>query len=304
MLVETDAATGPTISRQYETNIGAWTRRARLVFGVAVALVLVWRVAISVRATLAAGGVSAPPVTAVARGSTSLRHTERFTIEYRADCKVIRVAEPNAAESRRTVYQLVQRGHRPAVLEENAILVETPVRRAIVLATVYVPTFLKLGVPEVLVGATGVKSLNTPELVAQAERGALTEVSSGAPSMNADLNLEVIRALNPDLILTSHLGTQGDKLRESGFKVAEMSEWLETSPLGRAEWIKFVAAFLDREAVAEGVFSRIEERYRAQAARARAVTQRRCPSISESILTGVVSQSRSSTRRETDLVSS
>jgi iron complex transport system substrate-binding protein len=276
MTVEFQEELKPGATKRLKSNANTWLRRIVLVLGIAAALLLVGRVGLAVRNVLAVND-SRAAVAAKVAGHTSLRHAKRFTIEYRADCKVIRAGNLNDANSRATVYQLVPRGHRPAVVEQGALLVETPVRRVIALSTTNASSFLQLGIPEVLVGLAGVKMLNTPELIAQAAKGQLVEVSDGTSGMNKQLDLERIRTLAPDLILTSYRGNEGAKLQEAGFKVAENSEWLETSPLGRAEWLKFVAAFLDREAEAERFFSGIEQRYEAEVARARTVTRR--PSV-------------------------
>jgi iron complex transport system substrate-binding protein len=258
---------------QGKSKFKASIRRVASALGVVAALVLMWRVQVAVRSALN-GSTAALTVSGEVLGRTSLRYAKRFTIEYRTDCKVIRVADPSNADKQTAVYQLVPRGHRPTRIEQGAQLVETPVRRAIALSTTNALAFLQLGVPEVLVGVAGVKMLTTPELVAQAARGQLAEVSDGTLSMNKPLDFERIRTLAPDIILTSYRGNDGSKLEEAGFKVAENSEWLEPTPLGRAEWIKFIAAFLDRETEAETLFSGIEQRYDAQVARARAVTRR------------------------------
>ena len=49
---------------------------------------------------------------------------------------------------------------------------------------------------------------------------------------------------------------------------------METSPLARAEWIKLVAAFFDKEAEAERIFNEIESRYSAQIETVKNATKR------------------------------
>ena len=46
------------------------------------------------------------------------------------------------------------------------------------------------------------------------------------------------------------------------------NEWMETSLLAQAEWIKFVAAFYDKEQVADSVFADVDKRYNAIKAKA------------------------------------
>jgi iron complex transport system substrate-binding protein len=252
----------------------AWFRLSRAL-GLAATvgcLLVAWRVQRAVRATLSP---SAPVSSSVAplRGKTTLRHAQRFTVEDRIDSKLVRVFDPSD-KARAVQYQLVSRGRRVVPVDPNTVVIEIPVRRVIALSTTYVTAFTRLGVPEKLVGMTGVRLLNTPELVEQARSGHLIEVGDGKPSMNQNLDLELIRTLAPDLVIASYLGNTGAKLREAGLNVVENSEWLESTPLGRAEWIKFIALFLGREEEAEGWFSGLEQRYQSVAMRTRDVEVR------------------------------
>jgi iron complex transport system substrate-binding protein len=64
------------------------------------------------------------------------------------------------------------------------------------------------------------------------------------------------------------------KLLEAEVKVAMNSEYMETSPLGRAEWIKFIAMFFNREADADAIFGEMAQQYEALAAEAAGVTEK------------------------------
>jgi iron complex transport system substrate-binding protein len=212
------------------------------------------------------------------QGHTELRHAKGFSIEYRKDCKIIRVHRPWSGAKVGVTYVLVPRGTRPDQMEAGARIIEIPVRRAIALGTPQAPVFLRLGVPETLVAMAGVRLLQTPELVAQAQAGRLLEISDGSQGMDKKLDLERIRMINPDLIVASGSGNpalnEHGKLLEAGFPVVFQTEWLEETPLGRAEWIKFGAAFLDKEQEAEALFKGIEARYVALKAKAAGVSRR------------------------------
>jgi iron complex transport system substrate-binding protein len=64
-----------------------------------------------------------------------------------------------------------------------------------------------------------------------------------------------------------HAGNGGDALNSSlrwhrlGVTLVQGGEWMEPHPLGRAEWIKFYAALLDKSSLAESLFVRIEQAY-------------------------------------------
>ncbi|WP_005036905.1 ABC transporter substrate-binding protein [Holophaga foetida] len=212
------------------------------------------------------------------QGQATIRHARRFTLEYRSDCKIIRVNQPWRDATEAFVYQLVPRGSHPKAAEPGAILVETPIRRVVLLTTSCLPAFVTLDRIEAVLGVASGRYVTTPVFANRIRSGQIQEVSNGAPGMNKMLNYDRLFTLSPDLILATGTGDSSldkhQKLGEAGFKVALCADYMENTPLGRAEWIKFVAAFLDRDAEAEAHFAKLEARYEAQKALARKALHR------------------------------
>jgi iron complex transport system substrate-binding protein len=78
------------------------------------------------------------------------------------------------------------------------------------------------------------------------------------------INAEMIIDHSPDLVLKYIYGAKeaaDEKLIEAGLSVAYNLEFMESHPLGRAEWIKFVAAFFNKDELADSIFSNIENEY-------------------------------------------
>lgn len=78
------------------------------------------------------------------------------------------------------------------------------------------------------------------------------------------LNVEKTLVLKPEALMTSGFN-QADagaqRIGQAGIPVIFNNEWMETSLLGRAEWIKFVAVFYNKEQLADSIFTDIEKRY-------------------------------------------
>lgn len=95
---------------------------------------------------------------------------------------------------------------------------------------------------------------------------------------NLSTNLEAIIGLAPDLVMTHSIGDPNSdvypKLSEAGLNVVLNAEYVERSPLGRAEWLKFMALFFNREAEANELFAMIEQEYLAVAELAKSVAIR------------------------------
>ncbi|HOF88457.1 MAG TPA: ABC transporter substrate-binding protein [Armatimonadota bacterium] len=210
-------------------------------------------------------------------GRATVRYASGFTLEYRRGYKILRVLSPWRDANTTFTYLLVPRGAAPPAAEANATIVEVPVRRIVITSTTYVPYFAMLGLEETLVGIAGGALVNTPAVAERIRAKRIVEVGTGT-GMGAALDLERLYSLQPDLIMTYGTGDpqydQQDKLREAGFRVALNAEYMETTPLGRTEWMKFIAAFFDKDAEAERQFADIARRYEAQAAKARAVAKR------------------------------
>ncbi len=128
-----------------------------------------------------------------------------------------------------------------------------------------------------IVAITQGKYVNDPEVAARISQGRITEVGVGS-GMTAQFDAEKLLSLHPDVVMSWWTGNPAYaghlKAKEAGLPVVLLADYEENTLLGRAEWIKFVAAFLDAEAKAESCFSGIERRYLAMAAKAKAVSFR------------------------------
>jgi iron complex transport system substrate-binding protein len=66
------------------------------------------------------------------------------------------------------------------------------------------------------------------------------------------------------VIFTYGMGNEWDtypKMEEAGLPVILNGDWNEQDPLGRAEWVKFIALFYDKETEANAFFGKVERRY-------------------------------------------
>ena len=78
------------------------------------------------------------------------------------------------------------------------------------------------------------------------------------------LNVEKTLVLKPEALMTSGFNqadAAAQRIVQAGIPVIFNNEWMETSLLGRAEWIKFVAVFYNKEQLADSIFTDIEKRY-------------------------------------------
>lgn len=201
-----------------------------------------------------------------------LTHAENLDITYHDTYKVVTVGQPSPEAPPRT-YVLVQCGTDAPALEGDlagATTVEIPVRSLYSESTTHLGFIDELGVADVVTGASNTDVIVTPGVRERVEAG---EVEAFAADY--EVNTELVIAGDPDVYVTGGVDDPAhDALTEAGVPVMANAEWLETSPLGRAEWIGFFAALTNTEARATEVFTGIRDRYEEAAALAADVTER------------------------------
>jgi iron complex transport system substrate-binding protein len=237
---------------------------------------------------------SAPASAGVTGVQIPLRHAVVFTLEMRAETTVVVVKKPWQGAQSDFTYLLVPRrdtavestasasaaqANRAAASGINAaqtLIVPVPIRRAITLTTTNLHDLECLGVLESLVGVGGGRYVCSPAVRARLQSGSLRDVGT-----DVGLDVENVVALRPDLLFTYVVGNASDggraKLAETGVPVAVEGSYMEESPLGRAEWIKFTAAFFGKAVAADSIFSAVDSAYQALAALAR--TAKRRPTV-------------------------
>lgn len=196
-----------------------------------------------------------------------------FTVEYHRHYKTITIREPWQDADRSFTYTLVQCGTpAPAGVDPDR-LITVPVQSIVALSTTHLPPLDRLGVVDRLVGTGSADHINTPSVRDRLASGAAIEVTR-----NLSTNIERIINLAPDLVMTHSIGDPSSDvyptLTAAGLKVVLNAEYVEQSPLGRAEWLKFTALFFNREAEANALFATIEREYLAVAKLAQSVAAR------------------------------
>jgi len=205
--------------------------------------------------------------------SVSVTHAKNFTVETRDGVRVVKVLEPWRAADTGFEYALVKKGDRaPAGFKPEQVL-EVPAQRVVAMSTTQLPILKALGCLDRLMAVADGKTPCTEEVVARIKSGDAVAVGEGQT-----VNLEKLVALDPDVILDSALGDPQyytyPKLLEAGLHVAIDGSYMESTPLGRAEWVKFFGLLLGKEAEAEAAFAAIETEYNGLVAKVKAASKR------------------------------
>lgn len=187
-------------------------------------------------------------------------YTDGFTIDYFDHYKVVTVPIPFSGAEVAETYVLVQCGTPIPEGFEGETIVEVPINRFVSMSTTYLPHLDQIGAIDTLVGVDSAGFISNETARAKFDAGELAEIGFGA-----EVNTEVVLDLEPDLVMTFASGSPDfdahPKLREAGIPVAISADFLDTSPLGNAEWGKFIAVFFNKEAAATAQFDTVVSEY-------------------------------------------
>lgn len=197
----------------------------------------------------------------------SFERASNVSVEYFNNYKLVMVRNPwRDGEAVSYEYVLVQCGTpAPAGLSEDALVIEVPVSRFVALSTTQLPQLELLEELDSLVGIESLDLVNTAAVRSLVESGAVAELGTGA-----EVNIETTLDLEPDVAMTIGYGIADldaqPVLLEAGIATVLNAGYREESPLGRAEWLKFMALFFNKEALAEKRFTGQVEAYEGLAA--------------------------------------
>ena len=191
-----------------------------------------------------------------------LEYATGFSVDYFNHYKVVTVTQPLKAAPETFEYVLVQCGT-PAPTElSDAQIIEVPIRTVATLSTTYLPHLELLDQTDALVGVDQFNFIYAPNVRQKIDRGELIEFNSGRT-----LDMEKLLVAAPDLVMAYGTGDPDvdsySRIMQAGLPVALVGEYVETSPLGRAEWLMFTALFFNQEARAQQIFTDIATEYSA-----------------------------------------
>jgi len=199
---------------------------------------------------------------------------ENFTVEYFNNYKVVTVNGSMETYD----YVLVQCGTpTPDANDfpEGTQFIEVPAGSIVSLSTTFLPGIAQLGLADHVVGLDSTLYTNTPEIIERIDSGEIVEVSP-----NFELNVEVLLEAEPDIVMTDDFDPgRLTQLVDADIFAAVNTDYLEQSPLGRAEWLKYTALFYNEEATAEDIYDEIVTAYEEASELANSVPEDERPTV-------------------------
>ncbi len=174
--------------------------------------------------------------------TVEIRYAKGLSVTYESDGIHVLVSDPDP-------------GARHSTTEE--FVVSKPAKRFVCTTALQLGNFEVLGLEDRIVGINSLKSLFSPAIKEQIERGQTVRIGR-----EGVFDTEAVIASKPDYILVSASKHGGfDVLRQCGIPLIPHHGYKETDPLGQAEWIKLIGILTGETRKANAVFADIERKY-------------------------------------------
>jgi iron complex transport system substrate-binding protein len=198
----------------------------------------------------------------IAKEEVTLKYAQGFSITRFENFNILEIKMPWPKAKQTFKFVLISKENVAKATfsrSEYDGIIMTPIQDIICTSTTHLPALELLHVEQTLVGFPGTDYVSSTTIRQQIDSGKVRELGK-----NEALNTEVLLELNPDVVIG--FGIDGgnrslETIKKSGIPVIFNGDWVESSPLAKAEWIKLFGALYNKEKVADSIFNQIEEDY-------------------------------------------
>lgn len=191
--------------------------------------------------------------------NTSIKHSQGFDIQkFKAYSKlIIKAPYPEAKEQ--FEYALIPKGTKIPEAAKGLKIIRTPIEELVVTSTTHIPMLELLQEENSLVGFPNLQYISSAKTRSLITNGSIKELGK-----EQNINTEILLDLHPELVVGFSMNSNNDmfaNIEKAGIPVLLNGDWLEETPLGRAEWLKFFGALFNKEKEADSIFNTIESGY-------------------------------------------
>jgi len=191
-----------------------------------------------------------------------LKYAEGFKIINYGSHKVLQIKNPWKNADKTFSYVLISKENAAkSTFNKDSFdgIIITPIQKVITTSTTHIPALELLEVEETLIAFPGTKYVSSEKTRALINSGKIIEIGK-----NENLNTERILELQPDAIVA--FGVDGaskslNTIKNANIPIIYNGDWVEKSPLAKAEWLKFFGVLFNKERIADSIFNTIETSY-------------------------------------------
>lgn len=192
----------------------------------------------------------------------NLKYAKGFSIADNGNFKILTITKPWPKAEKVYKYVLISKENMMKTTfmkDQYDGIIVNPVENIVVTSTTHIPALELLNVEESLVGFPGTDYISSKKTRKRINNKNVRELGK-----NEGINTEVLLELHPDVVVG--FGVDGvnktfETIKKANIPVIYNGDWVESSALAKAEWIKFFGALYNKEQEADSIFNTIEKEY-------------------------------------------
>lgn len=193
-------------------------------------------------------------------GAAEIKYAKGFSIDYYDHYKLVNIYSGTGTARDTMQYVLLAKGVKAPEGYAKAQLIEIPLKSLVATSSMHVALADFAASADVIKGLGSLQYVSSPAVLKNIKAGKVKEVG-----VDGTMNDEMLIGMKPGLVMV--MGNPDARfskystLTGAGVPVMLNSEWLENTALGRAEWVKLMAALMNQEKLVNSKFDAIEKEY-------------------------------------------
>lgn len=194
-----------------------------------------------------------------AEGDTiQLRYAKHLTMIDYGDYVKADLSNPWDTSHILQTYLLVPRDKELPTNLPNGTILRTPLTRSVVYTAAHNKLIDELGAVDAISGVCDAKYIHSSKIHDRIISGEILDCEG-----SRNPNIEKLMLIKPDAILLSAFENSNDhnKVAQIGIPIIDCTDYMEASPLARAEWMRFFGRLYGKDALADSMFDVTESAY-------------------------------------------
>lgn len=197
------------------------------------------------------------PAGAEAAGGDSIRYAKGFRVERFEGYTSVEVINPWDTAKLLQRYLLVPRGKPVPEGLPKGTVVKVPLRNVVVYTSVHASMIDRLGEAGQITGVCEPEYMISATIKEGLKAGRIADLGRATSP-----NIEKIIDIGAECLLVSAFENSGyGQAEKLGIPIIEGIDYMEPSPLGRAEWGRFIGLLFNKREMADSIFNETERRY-------------------------------------------
>ncbi|HLV46560.1 MAG TPA: ABC transporter substrate-binding protein [Flavobacterium sp.] len=191
--------------------------------------------------------------------SNEIQYAKGFEIYDYTDFKILKITQPWPGATTSSTYVLANDVNNIPDSLADLTKIQIPIQRIVATSTTHIPSLVVLNEANSLQAFPGLDFISSEEVRALIAENKIKEIGDGV-----GLNFELTVDVSPEVVIANGGNDSYEKyqqIQQAGIPVIYNGDWVEYTPLGKAEWIKLFGVLYDKADEANAFFDKVVHEY-------------------------------------------